>query len=256
MHGLTALRCIFALAPSLTPHTAKCGTMEDANARCDEWGSGDGDLAAEDSLRDASLAAAAISRRRSACLGYLLPDLVPDGRGPQGKKARREQIPFTWDAHLLLLTEEEFKRRYRLDFDSFNELLEMIRPALELSEKGELQAKRSNFGIVVSAEVKLAICLRYLAGGDVLDLKLIYHVSRDPTPARVATGASGNRTSVTRTQGWSQLWRVGAVGLRRFGLPKAEKSCTNGTTHGECRERGMHCAAAAGSVRAFTFSYI
>ena len=152
--------------------------MEDANDRCDEWWSGDGDLAAEDSLRDASLAAAATSRRRSACLGYLLPDLVPDGRGPQGKKARREQIPFTWDAHLLLLTEEEFKRRYRLDFDSFNELLEMIRPALELSEKGELQAKRSNFGIVVSAEVKLAICLRYLAGGDTLDLKLIYHVSR------------------------------------------------------------------------------
>ena len=42
--------------------------------------------------------------------------------------------------------------------------------------------------------------------------------SRDPTPARIATGASGNRTSATRTQGWAQLWRVGAVGLRRFGL--------------------------------------
>ena len=152
--------------------------MEDANDRCDEWWSRDDALAAEDSLRDASLAAAAISRRRSACLGYLLPDLVPDGRGPQGKKARREQIPFTWDAHLLLLTEEEFKRRYRLDFDSFNELLEKIRPALELSRKEELQSKRGNFGIVVSAEVKLAICLRYLAGGDVLDLKLIYHVGR------------------------------------------------------------------------------
>ena len=40
------------------------------------------------------------------------------------------------------------------------------------------------------------------------------------------------------------------------GLPKATKSCTNGTTRGECRERGMDCAAAAGSARAFTFSMV
>ena len=69
--------------------------------------------------------------------------------------------------------------------------------------------------------------------------------SRDPTPALIATGASGNRTSATRTQGWAQLWRVGAVGLRRFGLPTAAESCTNGTTCGKCGEREMHWAAAA-----------
>jgi len=37
---------------------------------------------------------------------------------------------------------------------------------------------RSNFGVVVAPEVKLAIALRYLAGGDPLDLKLIYHVGK------------------------------------------------------------------------------
>ena len=77
------------------------------------------DCAESERLRKA--AAAATVRRR--VVADLLPFLCHDGRGPQGKKRRREGTPFSWDAHLLLLTEEEFKRRYRLDFDRFNVLL-------------------------------------------------------------------------------------------------------------------------------------
>ena len=40
------------------------------------------------------------------------------------------------------LTEEEFMRRYRLDYDSFNVLLDMLRNDLELDGKARLQAMR------------------------------------------------------------------------------------------------------------------
>ena len=64
------------------------------------------DCAESERLRKA--AAAATVRRR--VVADLLPFLCHDGRGPQGKKRPREDTPFTWDAHLLLLTEDEFKR--------------------------------------------------------------------------------------------------------------------------------------------------
>ena len=139
----------------------------------------DSDSEAEESARslaEMSTHAAITARRR--VVSFVLPDLMVDGRGPQGKKRMSEEDPFSWEAHLQRLDEEEFKRRYRLDFDSFNVLLERLRPELELTGKAALQAKRGNFGVVISPEVKLAIALRYLAGGDVLDLKLIYKVSR------------------------------------------------------------------------------
>ena len=65
----------------------------------------------------------AASDRRRGASAALLPDLLHDGRGPQGKKCRMDQTPFSWDAHVLLLTEDEFKRRYRMDFDSFTALV-------------------------------------------------------------------------------------------------------------------------------------
>jgi hypothetical protein len=126
--------------------------------------------------RHQALRGAAHRQRRA--IADLLPHILVDGRGPQGKKVRRESTPFNWDAHLLLLTEDEFKQRYRLDFESFNHLLDLLRPHLELSGKKKTMSVVGNFGIVVAPEVKLAIALRYLAGGDPLDLKLIYHVSK------------------------------------------------------------------------------
>jgi len=59
------------------------------------------------------------AHRQRRAITDLLPHILVDGRGPQGKKVRRESTPFSWDAHLLLLTEDEFKQRYRLDFESF-----------------------------------------------------------------------------------------------------------------------------------------
>ena len=43
---------------------------------------------------------------------------IGGGQGPCGRK-RRELAHFSWEDHLLRLTEAEFKLRYRLNFDSF-----------------------------------------------------------------------------------------------------------------------------------------
>ena len=100
----------------------------------------------------------------------------PCGRGPQGKK-RRDRAPFSWEEHVARLNEQEFKQRYRLNHESFYKLCDILRPDLEV--KDAKQAKKSRFGTVVPVEVKLAIALRFFAGGMVLDLRLIYHVSQN-----------------------------------------------------------------------------
>ena len=97
------------------------------------------------------------------------------GQGPQGKK-RRPKHHFSWSEHVLRLTEAEFKLRYRLDFDSFMELVSWIRSAISVSN--EKQAKFAKWGQLVAPETKVAMALRYLAGGSPLDLKLIYDVSK------------------------------------------------------------------------------
>ena len=109
----------------------------------------------------------AITRKRRA---VLLVDKAVDGRGPQAKKVNREKEPFSWDAHVQKFTESDFKQRYRLDFDSFQVLLGIIKDDLTLSDIGKKRSAASNFGVVVALEVKLAIALRYLAGGMVCDL--------------------------------------------------------------------------------------
>lgn len=121
------------------------------------------------------LNAAAMEKRRRIKAALLALD---GGQGPQGGK-RREESPFSWDDHISQLTEQKFKLRYRLTFDGFNKLLDNG----EFGIRGDLEAvdtkmaKRAKWGYLVSAETKLAICLRYLAGASILDLELIYKVS-------------------------------------------------------------------------------
>ena len=114
--------------------------------------------------------AVAVQRRRAAAAIMLLMN----GQGPQGRK-RRPQSPFSWEDHVARLTEPEFKQRYRLNWDSFQDLLRLIRD--DISVEDEQKARHAKWGAIIKPEVKLAIALRYLAGGSHLDLRLIYHVS-------------------------------------------------------------------------------
>ena len=95
---------------------------------------------------------------------------IGGGQGPCGRK-RRELAHFSWEDHLLRLTEAEFKLRYRLNFDSFMDLLHILRADLVVSN--EKQARFAKWGQLVMPEVKLAMALRFLAGGSPLDLKLM-----------------------------------------------------------------------------------
>lgn len=117
------------------------------------------------------LAIAAAVRRRQVVAAMQFSSA---GQGPQGAK-RCKVSQFSWTDHVLGLTEREFKMRYRLDFDAFRELVKIIRPDLTVSSQE--QARRAKWGQVVRPESKVAIALRFLAGGSPLDLKLIYDVS-------------------------------------------------------------------------------
>ena len=115
----------------------------------------------------AGAAAAAVRQRVVAAAS-----LQHVGQGPQGKKmAVRE---FSWGDHVARLTEAQFKRRYRLTWPSFNKLLGLV--SADLTTINPKRGKNSREGTIVPNAVKLAIRLRYLAGGDPQDLFLIYCV--------------------------------------------------------------------------------
>ena len=106
--------------------------------------------------------------------GHAAEAAATGGSGPQGPKTTPSDT-FTWADHVARLTEAEFKLRYRVTPHAFHkELLPKLWSRLSLDPKVRVKHERKH----VEPEVKLAICLRYMAGGDPLDLKLIYKVSR------------------------------------------------------------------------------
>ena len=114
--------------------------------------------------------AAATQQRWAAAVAHLLqqPEM-----GPVGKN---QEVPdFSWERHIHRLTEDQFKLRYRVTPDSFDRLLRIIEPGLKL--KDERQALKSRSGKPIQLQTRLAIALRYFAGGDPHDLFLIYGVS-------------------------------------------------------------------------------
>ena len=70
--------------------------------------------------------AALAMRRRAAALAALTGS---NGQGPQGKKSRLS--PFSWKDHMARLSPADFKRRYRLSWPSFKELLGLLKDDLE-----------------------------------------------------------------------------------------------------------------------------
>ena len=124
---------------------------------------------------EAAAAAAAAARQRLLAAFVVLAEAAAARPGPKGKC--RKKGHFKWEEHVQKLTEDEFKARYRLGSDSFYTLLDRLEPHLSPASKFHaLQAARGNSGHPVEPAVKLAVCLRFLAGGQVLDLKLIYNL--------------------------------------------------------------------------------
>lgn len=79
-----------------------------------------------------------------------------------------------WPTHRAQLSSSEFQRYYRLDKETFDVLLERLRPLLAVDEA---MAMRGSSG-PVSPELQLSMTLRFLAGGSYLDLILLHGVHR------------------------------------------------------------------------------
>ena len=120
-----------------------------------------------------SLAAIVMDRRRSAIAAVVSVAPLGGQQGPQGPK-RKDTSPFCWADHVARLSPAEFKLRYRLSHEAFYALVDLLEPELNDVDVKYQGSKEVPIEIVV----KLAVALRYLAGGQTVDLQLIYHISR------------------------------------------------------------------------------
>ena len=88
------------------------------------------------------------------------------GKDRQKTRSKFERIEFSINM-IQDYTDQEFYRRYRMSRDAFTELLRLIEP--------DLRSKRPRGGRTVHPPIlKLAMTLRWLAGGDILDLVDLY----------------------------------------------------------------------------------
>lgn len=109
--------------------------MDNAGGLSHLWGVSLSD--SEDSDDEEELVAIAIARARSANAAR------GGGQGPQGPK-RIDPSPFNWEHHLYMLSPADFKTHYRLSLEAFTDLVEMLRPMLEATDKK--QAARTRRG--------------------------------------------------------------------------------------------------------------
>ena len=109
--------------------------------------------------------AVAIEDERSA--RYSLGDKTP----------RRFGERLVWDEHVRSFTGDEFKQAYRLSRESFHGVVEGIRSQLTTGDR--LQAARSSSGPVSPPEVRLAVTLRWLAGGSLHDIHRLHKISKE-----------------------------------------------------------------------------
>jgi len=87
-----------------------------------------------------------------------------------------------WNQHVRRLEcEGQFHRMYRMSVASFNNLLDLLRPWLQVNLKQSCNASKGKQPIV--AEIILHCTLRYLAGGSVHDIRVQgcqFHPSTEP----------------------------------------------------------------------------
>ena len=114
---------------------------------------------------------AKVQKRRAAVVAVAA--MGGQRSGPQGPKVDLDAPPFDWPAHVRKLKPRGFRRRYRMDEPSFNELVTLCGP--HLPDLNLVQALRSRRGAgAVSHAVTMAITLSYLAGSRMDDLWLVY----------------------------------------------------------------------------------
>lgn len=101
-------------------------------------------------------------------------------RKKEKREAREMSSAFSWAVHVRSLTHEEFRARYRLTYDAFCSLLQLISNDLHLNEKQHQSVQNAwggvEHGLPIPPEVRLAVCLRMCAGASHHDLQEIYKI--------------------------------------------------------------------------------
>ena len=82
--------------------------------------------------------------------------------------------------HTFWLLEKTFYASYRMHETAFENLLDILRPGLE---RNQAMAERSSEAGRIEPAVRLAVTLRYLAGGTYVDLLHLYHCAKATTYA-------------------------------------------------------------------------
>eukprot|EP00904_Undaria_pinnatifida_P012574 jgi/Undpi1/8447/HiC_scaffold_25.g10914.m1 len=92
----------------------------------------------------------------------------------RARATKRKRL--NWKRHASAsVREKSFRRKYRMDEPAFNKLVEILRPVIEADEKYARLRTKSG---VISVETRVAIALRFCAGGSYLDLQDVHGVSK------------------------------------------------------------------------------
>jgi hypothetical protein len=86
------------------------------------------------------------------------------------RNPKYHRVRMDWNTHVRgLLTEGGFTRFYRMSYPSFQKLLNIIRPCLEIDEKKSIASTGQG---PITPEIQLHIALRYIAGGSYDEIRL------------------------------------------------------------------------------------
>jgi hypothetical protein len=129
---------------------------------------------------------------------------------PRAKKTVLKRMD--WDTRLKSLTDKKFQRRYRIDKEGFDILLADIKQYLPRVRRGG-----------VCNELKLAMTLRWLAGGSYLDIA----GAQAPLPVRsqsvytqcVSQGIHADLHGVSEDTMYRHVWKIIRAIDRKFKLP-------------------------------------
>lgn len=116
--------------------------------------------------------AGAAARRRFLASSAVV---VQEGSCKNVGRKRKTALRKEWGEHVSREGPEVFRRMYRMPIFYFNELLGRIRFKFETAD---VEMARRSSGSEVCAEVRLALTLRYLAGGTVWDIRSNFGVSK------------------------------------------------------------------------------
>jgi hypothetical protein len=99
------------------------------------------------------------------------------------KRIRKRKVKNRWRnrgyaiAEMDFLDEKDFTRMFRMDRDDFGELMLLVKDKIDVLPRGRINAINSS-GSFIEPRTKLAVALRWLAGGSVHDIAFAFGVSK------------------------------------------------------------------------------